>query len=194
VKRALLIVDVQNDFCPGGALAVPRGDEVVPVFNRIMPAYDLVIASQDWHPPDHCSFAANHPGRQPFETVLVGGRRQTLWPTHCVRDTPGAALHPALRLDRITRFERKGSDPQIEGYSAFSESLAADLRKLRVTSLDIGGLATDYCVRATVLDACREGFPVRFLAKASRGIEARPGDLARAVAEMRAAGAEIADA
>lgn len=194
MKRALVIVDVQNDFCPGGALAVSRGDEVIPVFNRIMPAYPLVIATQDWHPASHCSFAANHPGRKPFETILLGGKPQTLWPVHCVQETPGAELHPDLRREGIHRYEKKGTDPNVEDYSFMDKFLAAELRSEGIRSLDIGGLATDYCVRATVLDARAFGFEVRLIANACRGVEVRDGDIARAVAEMSAAGAAITHA
>lgn len=194
MKRALVIVDVQNDFCPGGALAVPRGDEVVPVFNRLMDGYDLVIATRDWHPANHCSFAANHPGKRPGDAVLVGGVRLSLWPVHCVQGTPGAELHPGLRRDGIDWHETKGDDPAVEEFSFLDAPLAARLRAAGVGSLDIGGLATDYCVRATVIDACRAGFAVRFLEEASRGVEVRPGDTARAIAEMRAAGAAVAHA
>ncbi|MCC7518962.1 MAG: bifunctional nicotinamidase/pyrazinamidase [Verrucomicrobiae bacterium] len=194
MKRALIVVDVQNDFCPGGALAVPRGDETVPIFNRLMPSYDFVVVTQDWHPPDHISFAASHPGRKPFETILINGRPQTLWPVHCVRDTSGAGLHPALRRDAIGRYEKKGIEPETESYSAFSGSLAAQLRSEGFRALDIGGLATDYCVRATVLDACAAGFTTRVLVYACRGIEAAPGDIARALEEMRAGGAVLVHA
>jgi nicotinamidase/pyrazinamidase len=175
MAKALLIVDVQNDFTPGGALAVPEGDEVVARINALIEngGFDVVIATRDWHPPDHGSFSAQ------------GGP----WPDHCVGDTPGAELHPSLNVERIDAIVDKGQDPGTEGYSGFDGTTLADLlREHGVKQVTIAGLATDYCVRATALDALREGFDVTLDAQASRGIDAEPGDVSRALAEVRAAG------
>ena len=120
--KALIIVDVQNDFCPGGALPVPEGDRVVEVINRIQPEFDLVVATQDWHPADHGSFAANHPGRSPGEQIELAGLPQILWPVHCVQGTPGAELHPGLDRSRIARVFQKGADPNIDSYSGFFDN------------------------------------------------------------------------
>lgn len=180
---ALIVVDVQNDFCPGGALAVPEGDAVVPVLNayvqRAESAGMLVVASRDWHPAETAHFRA------------FGGP----WPPHCVRETPGAAFHPALRLPDDALVVSKGMDRRDDGYSAF-EGVATDGRTIReelrargVTRLHVGGLATDYCVRATVLDGLRAGFEVYLLTDAARPVEVHPGDGERATAEMFAAGA-----
>ncbi len=122
MRSALILVDLQNDFCPGGALPVPEGDRVIPVVNRLMPRFGLVVATQDWHPPDHGSFAANHPGRHVGEVVELGGLPQVLWPMHCVRQTPGAELHPALDRRRLATVFRKGTDPQIDSYSGFFDN------------------------------------------------------------------------
>ncbi len=183
-KAALIVVDVQNDFCPGGALAVPDGDRVVEPLNRAAAAFAAaglpVVATRDWHPPHTGHF-------QPF-----GG----LWPVHCVQNTPGAEFHPGLRLPADTILLFKGIDEQLDGYSAFdgvddAGTVLADLvRQLGVGHLYIGGLATDYCVRATVLDARLRGLAVTVLIDAVAGVDLQPGDSERALAEIRAAGAQ----
>jgi nicotinamidase/pyrazinamidase len=166
----LLIVDVQNDFCPGGALAVPQGDEVIPPLNALAERARFVVASRDWHPPDHVSFS--------------------IWPPHCVAGTPGAELHPALDRTKIDAVDDKGQGQDSPGYSAFEHTGLADLlREHGVRHLVVGGLATDYCVRASVLDALAAGFRVTVVEDAIRGVEVEPGDSQRAVDEMRAAGA-----
>ena len=144
--KALVIVDVQNDFCPGGALPVPQGDAVVPLINRLQPDYDLVVATQDWHPANHGSFAANHPGRAVGDEIKLAGLPQTLWPVHCVQNTAGAAFHPGLNLDRIARVFRKGTDPAIDSYSGFFDNghraatgLADYLRKEGLTKYTSAG-------------------------------------------------------
>jgi nicotinamidase/pyrazinamidase len=178
VARALVIVDFQNDFTPGGALAVPHGDEIAGRLNALVESgdFDLVVATRDWHPRDHGSFQER------------GGR----WPVHCVAETPGAQLHPALRADRVDVIVDKGRDPGTEGYSGFDGTdLATLLRDRGIDSVTVAGLATDYCVRATALDALREGFAVTLDAEASRGIDAEPGDVDRALDEVRAAGGEV---
>ncbi len=196
--NALILVDIQNDFLPGGALAVPRGDEVIAVANRVQAAFPLVVATQDWHPANHGSFAARHPGRKPGDVIQLGGRPQVLWPTHCVQGTPGAAFAPGLDTTRIARVFQKGTDPAIDSYSGFLDNdhrratgLGDYLRERGVTKVTIMGLATDYCVRATALDARAIGIDTRLLIDGCRGVDLHPGDVNRAVADMRAAGVTV---
>jgi nicotinamidase/pyrazinamidase len=196
--KALVVVDVQNDFLPGGALAVPDGDAVIPVVNRLMPRFPLVVATQDWHPPDHGSFAANHPGRAVFEQVQLNGLPQTLWPVHCVQGTPGAELAAALARDRIAKVFPKGTDPGIDSYSGLfdnghrrSTGLGEWLRARGVTDLYVCGLATDYCVKFTALDAVQMGFKTHLIEDACRGVNLRPGDVADALATMQRAGVAL---
>ena len=200
MKRALILVDIQNDFCPGGTLAVPRGDEVVPVANRLAPRFPVVVATQDWHPVHHHSFAAEHPGRAQFEVGEVGGLPQVLWPVHCVQGTPGAAFHRDLDMSRVTRVFPKGTDPSLDSYSGFFDNgkrkatgLGDYLRAEGVDQVFVMGLATDYCVRATALDARALGFGVTLVADGCRAVEIAPGDAARALEEMRAAGVRVAE-
>jgi nicotinamidase/pyrazinamidase len=195
---ALLVVDVQNDFCPGGRLAVDDGDSIVPVINRIMPLFSRVIATQDWHPADHVSFASNHPGRQPLDTVDAGGIQQVLWPDHCVQSTSGAELHPRLDSRPVALVLRKGMRRSLDSYSAFFENdrttdtgLRHYLTGLSVRELFVCGLATDYCVLASVMDARRLGLRVTLVRDACRGITR--GSVEKAVDAMRNAGARIAD-
>ena len=192
----LLVVDVQNDFCPDGALAVPRGDEVVPVVNRLGERFAHVILTQDWHPPGHRSFASAHPGRRPFETAELSYGAQTLWPDHCVQDTPGAAFHADLHLPRAELVLRKGFRPTIDSYSALYENdrktptgLAGYLRDRGLKRLFLAGLATDFCVHYSALDARGAGFEVVVVEDACRGIDL-DGSLAAAYAAMTAAGVE----
>jgi nicotinamidase/pyrazinamidase len=199
-NRALLIVDVQNDFCPGGALAVERGDEVVAVINRLSPAFTRIVATQDWHPPGHLSFASSHPGRKPLETVEVNGIAQVLWPDHCVQGTRGAELHPRLDTRGVGLVLRKGMRTELDSYSAFFENdratatgLAAYLRGLCVDELFVCGLATDYCVLASVMDALALGFRVTVVRDACRGVDFPPGSAAKALAAMETAGATMAE-
>jgi len=196
--RALLIVDVQNDFCPGGSLAVESGDEVVPVINRMLPAFPVVVATQDWHPPDHVSFASSHPGRRPLDVVDAYGIPQVLWPDHCVRGTRGAELHPSLDAIRVGLVLRKGMRSTLDSYSAFFENdqltdtgLGAYLNGRGVREVVLCGLATDYCVRASALDARRLGFSVTLVTDACRGVDAPPGSVARALADMEKAGVRL---
>ncbi|MEN6458243.1 MAG: bifunctional nicotinamidase/pyrazinamidase [Thermoguttaceae bacterium] len=195
--NALVIADVQNDFCPGGALPVPEGDRVIEVINRIQPCFDLVVATQDWHPANHGSFAASHPGCRPGEQIELAGLPQTLWPVHCV-GSPGADFHPRLDRSRIDRTFRKGADPDVDSYSGFfdngrrrSTGLAEYLRERRVTDVFVCGLATDYCVKFTALDAARLGFKTYVIEDACRGIELRAGDIRCAIEEMRAEGVMV---
>jgi nicotinamidase/pyrazinamidase len=194
----LLAVDVQNDFCPGGALAVPRGDEVLAPINRIGRRFAHVALTQDWHPRDHRSFASQHAGRRPFETITLSYGEQTLWPDHCIQGTAGAAFHPDLDLPHAELILRKGFAREIDSYSAFFENdrrtptgLASYLRERGFRRLYLAGLATDYCVAYSALDAIRAGFAVIVLEDACRAIDLE-GSLARAMDEMRRAGVAIA--
>ncbi len=196
--RALILVDIQNDFLPGGALAVSRGDEVVPVANRAQPGFDLVVATQDWHPRDHQSFASQHPGRSPGELSEVAGLAQVLWPDHCVQGTQGAAFADRLEMNRVEAIFRKGTDPRIDSYSGFfdnghrkSTGLGDYLRGRGAGEVHVMGLATDYCVKFTALDARELGFRTFVHLEGSRGVELRRGDVNRAVEELRAAGVEV---
>ncbi len=193
-RDLLLVVDVQNDFCPGGALGVPEGDAVVPVINRIQPGFAHVVLTQDWHPPGHQSFASTHPGHAPFETVEAAYGPQTLWPDHCVQGTPGAAFHPDLETTKAEMIVRKGTRAEIDSYSAFYENdhttatgLAGYLRERDVTRVFICGLATDYCVHFSALDAARAGFEAVVIEDACRGIDLE-GSLAAANQAMAEAG------
>jgi len=196
IKTALILVDIQNDFCPGGALAVAHGDEVVEVANRVQAGwFDRIVATQDWHPADHASFAINQPGRQPGEVIQLGGMDQVLWPAHCVQGTPGAEFHPRLDRSRIARVFQKGTDRTIDSYSGFfdnghkkSTGLADYLRGEGITDVYVMGLATDYCVKYTALDARREGFNTFLIEDGCRGVELAPGDSLRAIGEMKVAG------
>jgi len=194
-RDALLVIDVQNDFCVGGALAVPDGDAVVPVVNRLMPRFPLVVLTQDWHPRGHGSFASSHPGRHPYETIEVAYGEQVLWPDHCVQGTRGAGFHPDLELDRAALILRKGSDPAVDSYSALFENdrrtptgLAGWLRERQVGRLFLVGLATDFCVRYSALDARRAGFGVSVVEEGVRGID-MDGSVAATWTELLAAGA-----
>ena len=196
--NALLLIDIQNDFMPGGALAVPGGDEIIPIVNDLMPRFELIVATQDWHPADHGSFAANHPGRAVFEQAELDGLPQTLWPVHCVQGSGGALFAPGLDTRRVTRVFTKGMNPRIDSYSGLfdnghraSTGLAEWLKAQGVTHLTVAGVATDYCVKFTVLDALAEGFAVDLILPACRGVNLQSGDVERAVAEMRQAGAVV---
>jgi nicotinamidase/pyrazinamidase len=193
---ALLVVDVQNDFMPGGALAVARGDEVVPVVNRLATGFEHVVLTQDWHPLNHVSFAANHAGREPFETFVLPYGEQVLWPVHCVQGTAGAALHGGLDVAHARLVIRKGYRRDIDSYSAFVEAdrktptgLAGYLRESGVTRVWCCGLATDYCVAWTALDARAAGFEAVVIEDACRAIDL-DGSLERAWRDMHAAGVE----
>jgi nicotinamidase/pyrazinamidase len=174
----LIIVDVQNDFCPGGALEVPRGDEIIPIVNGLAARFRNVVLTQDWHPRGHLSFASSHPGAKPFETVTAPYGPQVLWPDHCVQDTTGAAFHPALRAPHAALVLRKGFRAAIDSYSAFYENdrttptgLTGYLRERGLTRLFLAGLAFDFCVRYSAEDARREGFDAFVIEDACRGID-----------------------
>lgn len=197
-RSALLLVDLQNDFLPGGALPVRDGDAVLPVANRWSQRWDLVVATQDWHPPNHVSFAVNHPGKKVGDEIEIGGRRQKLWPAHCIADTPGAELAATIARGPIGHIVKKGTDPAVDSYSAFFDNghihgtgLAEYLREQRVDTIYLLGLATDYCIKATALDAVQLGFKVKLVEDGCRGVNLVAGDVARALADMRAAGVEV---
>jgi nicotinamidase/pyrazinamidase len=198
--KALIIVDVQNDFLPGGALAVPEGDQVIPVINQLSSDFDLVFTSQDWHPPNHCSFAASHPNGKIGDRILIDGQEQILWPVHCVQNTHGAELAAGLHPKVISGGVRigKGSHERVDSYSCFFDNqreretgLQQLLRQHGADDLTIVGLATDYCVKATVLDACELGFSVTVHQNACRAVNLSPEDGAKALAATSAAGARI---
>lgn len=197
-STALILVDLQNDFLPTGALPVPDGDAVIPVANSLLPRFDLIVATQDWHPADHGSFAAQHPGTQPGQLIDLHGLTQVLWPVHCVQHTPGAEFAPGLDTSKIHKIFPKGTDPAIDSYSGFHDNghrratgLADYLRAQGVTDVVVLGLATDYCVKFTALDALQEGFSTRVVTDACRGVNLSPGDVDRALRELEAAGASL---
>jgi nicotinamidase/pyrazinamidase len=196
--KTLLLIDIQNDFLPGGALAVAQGDEVVPRANVLAAQYRLVVATQDWHPAGHKSFASEHPGRRVGDVIDLGGVAQTLWPDHCVQGTHGAKFAAQLNASRIEHVIQKGTDLAIDSYSGFFDNarrkatgLEAYLRARGVEEIHLAGLATDYCVKFTALDGVELGFRVTLLSDAVRGVELAPGDGDRAIEEMRAAGVVI---
>jgi nicotinamidase/pyrazinamidase len=198
MKSALLLVDIQNDFLPGGALAVPEGDAVVPIANRLQWLFNTVVASQDWHPPGHLSFASSHAGLKPFDTTTVAGLEQILWPDHCVQDTPGAEFAPDLNTEGLDAVFRKGEDPRYDSYSAFfdnghqrSSGLADWLHARSISRVYIVGLAADVCVLFTALDAVNEGFDTVVVSDATRGVDLQPGDTKLAFDRMRQQGVSL---
>jgi nicotinamidase/pyrazinamidase len=196
--RALLVVDIQNDFCPGGALDVREGNAIIPIINELMPQFELVVGTQDWHPANHKSFAANHPWRKPGQVIDLNGLDQILWPIHCVQGNFGSEFHPALDTEHFEAIFRKGTDPEIDSYSAFFDNgqrketgLAGYLKGRKISELFVAGLATDYCVKYSVLDALQLGFPTTLIADATRGVELEAGDTQKALEAMEEAGAKI---
>lgn len=196
-RDLLLLIDIQNDFCPGGALAVADGDSVVPVANRLAGQFEHVAATQDWHPADHFSFASHHAGRTPFESLDVPYGPQTLWPDHCVQGTAGAAFHPDLAAGRAQMIVRKGYRPDLDSYSAFFENdqrtptgLGGYCRERGFERIVMVGLATDFCVAWSALDARRLGFDVSVVLEGCRAIDLE-GSLDKALGDMRAAGVEL---
>ena len=196
--KALIVVDVQNDFLPGGALAVTEGNRVVAPINALMPEYRLVVATQDWHPADHLSFASAHTGKTVGESIDLDGLRQMLWPDHCVQGTPGASFASELDVFRFDAVFRKGTDRRIDSYSGMFDNgrrhatgLADYLRSKGVRSVDICGLATDYCVKFTALDAADEGFATAVIAAATRAVNLAPGDYDAALAQLRDSGVRV---
>ncbi|HAH49064.1 bifunctional nicotinamidase/pyrazinamidase [Gimesia sp.] len=196
--HALILVDLQYDFMPGGSLAVPEGDQVVSIANQLMADFDLVVATQDWHPPDHLSFASQHPDREIGEQIELGGLEQILWPDHCVQGTRGAEFHADLNQTSIDKVFPKGTDRLIDSYSGFydnghqkSTGLGEYLQEQQVKSVTVLGLATDFCVKWTALDAVKLGFQTRLIQTGCRGVDLSPGDVGRACQEMQQAGVKI---
>ncbi len=201
MSSVLLVVDVQNDFCPGGNLAVEAGDEVVPVINKLASRFARVVATQDWHPRDHVSFASSHPGRRPFEVIRLGDIEQVLWPDHCVPGTVGAEFHPDLDTRVVDLIVRKGTNRQLDSYSAFFENdrktatgLHFYLQGLGLSSVYLAGLALDVCVYFSALDALRLGFDVFLIEDACRGIDTPSGTLSDRLGQMREGGVRIVKA
>lgn len=195
--KALIVIDVQNDFCPGGALAVDEGDQVVPVINQLMGQFDHVILTQDWHTADHSSFASQHPGKAPFEEIEMAYGSQTLWPDHCVQGSHGADFHPELNLMPAELIIRKGFRTEIDSYSAFFENdhvtptgLTGYLRERGLSELTFVGLATDFCVAYSALDAVGQGFSARVLLEACRGIDLM-GSMETMIGKMKAVGVDL---
>jgi nicotinamidase/pyrazinamidase len=196
-RDVLIVTDPQRDFCPGGALAVPEGDQIMPLVNRLARHFAHVVVTQDWHPPGYLSFASAHSGRKPFETIEVDYGPQTLWPDHCVQGTAGAAFHSALDIPHAELVIRKGYHPLIDSYSAFRENdgktptgLTGYLRERGLERVTLCGLATDFCVYFSAIDARKAGFETSLVLEASRAIDA-DGSLARALSAMREAGVEL---
>jgi nicotinamidase/pyrazinamidase len=198
--KALILVDLQNDFLPGGALAVPEGDEVIPLANLLQRCFSRVIATKDWHPADHGSFASNHPGREVGERIELGGQPQVLWPNHCVQGTQGSEFAPGLDTSEIVKVFFKGTDPGVDSYSAFfdnahlrSTGLGDYLRDTGVDEIFLLGLATDYCVKSSALDALRLGLRVHVVVDGCRGVDLEPNDSAEALATLREAGVDLVE-
>lgn len=194
--KALLIIDIQHDFLPGGALAVPNGDRIIPVVNQLQPLFDLVVATQDWHPANHKSFASQHAGKKVFEMTQLQGLEQVLWPDHCVQGTRGADFPETLEQNRIEAVFRKGTDPEIDSYSGFydnghlkSTALADYLRGKGITEIYLVGLAGDYCVYFTAKDALQEGFATYLIEDATRPID--PDGFARAKVDILQKGGTV---
>lgn len=192
--RALLVIDVQNDFIPGGALAVAGGEQIVPLINRIASGFRNVVQAQDWHPAGHASFASSHPGRQPFDVIQMPYGAQTLWPDHCIQGSQGAQFHPQLNIPHTQLIIRKGGNPAVDSYSAFTEAdqqtstgLAGYLRERGIGTVVVAGLALDFCVAWTALHARREGIVTYVVLDACRAIDS-DGSKARALADMENAG------
>ncbi len=194
--KALILVDIQNDFVPGGALPVPRGDEILPVVNRLVGAFDLVVATQDWHPQNHGSFASNHPGKKVYDVIKLNGLQQILWPDHCVQGSNGADFVPGLNTNAVEAIFRKGTDPQIDSYSAFfdngkkkSTGLDAYLRGRKVDEVYVVGLAGEFCVFYTIMDAVALGFKTVLIEDGTRPLD--QANFEKAKAEMVQKGVRI---
>ena len=198
MKKALIIVDIQNDFLPGGALAVNEGDQIIPLVNSIQNQFDLIVATQDWHPANHGSFAANHQEKTPGEVIDLYGLTQVLWPVHCVQNSPGAEFASDLDMKEVAKIFHKGTDPNIDSYSGFFDNgrkkktgLGDFLQSEGVTHVYVVGLATDYCVKYTALDAASLGFQTTVIKDACRGVNLQPNDTEDALSEMLAKGIKI---
>jgi nicotinamidase/pyrazinamidase len=196
--KALIIVDVQNDFIPGGALAVHDGDKIVPIINDLQSKFDFIVATQDWHPEDHGSFAANHKGKRVGEFIDLNGVNQILWPVHCVQGTFGAEFHKDLKKDKWKAVFQKGTNPLVDSYSGFFDNnrqgdtgLSSYLKENGVDEIYVCGLATDYCVKFTVLDGISEGFKTYLFSDATKAVNIHPNDYELAIKEMKKAGVSI---
>lgn len=198
MSKALILVDIQNDFCPGGALAVNEGDKIIPVVNSIIDKFDYVVATQDWHPQTHSSFASNNEGKKVGDLIDIDGLPQVMWPDHCVQDSFGAEFVNTLDKSKITKVFTKGSDESVDSYSGFFDNnhkndtgLNNYLKSKNVDELYVTGLATDYCVKFTVLDALKLGYKTNVVVDAVRGVDLNQGDVDKALKEMHDAGANI---
>jgi len=196
--KVFIIVDIQNDFIPGGALAVPEGDKIIPIINLLQKHFDLIVATQDWHPPNHGSFASNHEGKKPGEIIKLSGLDQILWPDHCVQGTKGAEFVKDLDITRLARVFQKGTDPEIDSYSTFydnahrkSTGLGNYFKEKGIQEVYLAGLATDYCVKFSALDAVELGFKTHVIQDACRGVNLSPADSQKALEQMKNSGAEI---
>lgn len=197
-NRTLIIIDVQNDFCPGGALAIPGGDEIVSVINKLSCKFKKIVATQDWHPPNHVSFAANHPGKKEFDVVNYEGIKQVLWPKHCVAGSEGAEFYPELNTKNFNLILRKGNNPKIDSYSAFRENdkktltgLGGYLKNLNVKKTYFCGLALDYCVFYSAVDSRELGFETYVVIDSAKGIDSPEGNIDKSLNVMREKGIEI---
>jgi len=197
-NRTLIIIDVQNDFCPGGALAVPHGDEIIPVINKLSGRFKKIVATQDWHPPDHVSFAVSRPDKKEYDVISYEGIEQVLWPKHCVPGTKGAEFHPELDTEKFNLILRKGSNPKIDSYSAFRENdkktltgLEGYLRNLSVSKTYFCGLALDYCVFYSAMDSKELGFETYIIIDGTKGIDSPEGNIDKSLSVMKEKGIEI---
>lgn len=200
MTRALIVIDMQNDFCPGGRLAVPNGDTIIPIINLLVEHYEHIILTQDWHPRGHLSFASSHPGKVPYDTVKLDYGEQILWPDHCIQGTPGAQFHANLKTAPAELILRKGFRRDIDSYSAFCENdhktvtgLAGFLKERGIKTLYIAGLATDFCVHWSIVDGCRRGFEIYLIEDATAGINTN-GSMDYAMTQIREAGAQFISA
>jgi len=194
--NALILVDIQNDFLPGGPLAVPFGDEIIPLVNELQNSFSLVVATQDWHPQSHKSFASNHPGKKAFETIMLHGLEQVLWPNHCIQGSLGAEIHSSINVNKVEGIFRKGMDVEIDSYSAFydngykkSTGLAGYLRERKIKKVYVCGLAADYCVYYTAKDSLKENFETYFIEDATRAID--PNGFVKATEKILSSGGQI---
>ena len=194
--NALILVDIQNDFLPGGPLAVPFGDEIIPLVNELQNSFSLVVATQDWHPQSHKSFASNHPGKKAFETIMLHGLEQVLWPNHCIQGSLGAEIHSTLNVNKVEGIFRKGMDVEIDSYSAFydngykkSTGIAGYLRERKIKKVYVCGLAADYCVYYTAKDSLKENFETYIIEDATRAID--PNGFVKATEKILSAGGQI---
>jgi nicotinamidase/pyrazinamidase len=197
-NSALILVDIQVDFCKGGALEVKEGDAVIPIANKLMPLFETVVATQDWHPANHESFAANHLWRKPGQVIQLHGLEQVLWVIHCVQGSFGAEFAPGLELSGVHKIVQKGMNPQVDSYSGFYDNgrrfqteMAEYLRSKNIKKVYVMGLATDYCVKFTALDALSEGFETYLIVDGSRGVNLQPDDVSNSIEQMQKAGIQL---